>query len=1272
MIRIKCDLDNPYRLRIGDGFMTQKDEKDRIGQILDVLSAAASKGHYEARLDFTSPDDPLGRVADAVNSLLEKTEKRITSLAQFVENQAADARRYRHIIDAIEESYFEVDLKGNLFFFNDSVIRELGYAEEELHGIHFSNLVDKANAQHLYDVFHGVYLTGRAVKGFDWQILKKNKEPIDVESSVALLRDDQGKPAGFRGVVRDVTRRKQAEDALRESESQYRLLTEKMSDIIWIADLNLRTLYVSSSVQKILGFSREERMNQTVEEQLTPASLSFGLEAMARELALEEQHQADPERSAMLVLEYHHKDGSTRWMETVISGIRNDQGLLTGLHGVSRNITERKKAEEALAESEKRYRMLVENIQDTIWTMDLNLQYTYLSPSEIRVTGFTPEEIMKIPVQDQMTPESYAMAQQILAEELELEFSGKPVDPYRARTMELETYCKDGGTIWEEVTASFNRDETGKPVEILFVGRNITERKKAQVALKESEHRYRMIVDNVNDMVWVIDFGLRLTHVSESTSRVTGFSTEESNIMFLEDLLAPRSFTLIAQTLAEELTMESSSPQADPNRFRTLELEAYSKGGDNLWLEVNLTFNRDGEGNATEMLAVGRNITERRKIEQALAESEKRYRMIIENMNDAIWTMDFNFQYVYLSPAIEMLTGYTPEEIRHIPLEHQLTPESMAVVSQVILEEFEPGDPLRPRNPETSRVLELEVLRKDGNHLWQELTLSFNRDDQGNPFELLGVARDISERKKAQLIIEESEKRYRMIVENMNDVIWTIDPGLQFTYVSPSSTRLTGYTPEEARKTPLDQLLTPASFDYATRRLADELALEAGGKPFDLDRAITLEIEAIHKEGHLLWMEITGTFNRDENGRISEILVRGKDITERKKAEEEKERLEKQLVQAQKLETVGRLAGGVAHDFNNMLSVILGYVDLVKLKLGQLHPIVPDIDEIEKAAVRSRDITTQLLAFSRKQIIAPKIVDLNDLVANSQKALLRLIGEDVRLTYHPGANLWSIKIDPSQVEQILMNLAINARDAMPAGGILTIATENITLDSFYCRQHIGATPGQYVRLSVSDNGTGMGKETLNHIFEPFFTTKETGKGTGLGLSTIYGIVNQNNGFVHVYSEPDHGTTFTVFLPRTEEDKGIHASNEDETVLAGKGNILLVEDDAMVLKITRGMLESMGYSVMATESPLNALSVFEQHQTSIDLVITDVIMPSMSGKDLRDRLVEKQPDVRVLFMSGYTSDVIVHHGVLDSHVKFLQKPFTLRDLARKVREVLSSE
>jgi PAS domain S-box-containing protein len=413
------------------------------------------------------------------------------------------------------------------------------------------------------------------------------------------------------------------------------------------------------------------------------------------------------------------------------------------------------------------------------------------------------------------------------------------------------------------------------------------------------------------------------------------------------------------------------------------------------------------------------------------------------------------------------------------------------------------------------------------------------------------------------------------------------------------------------------------------------------------------------------WVHGLGRLEFDAGGKLLYMIGTIQDISDRKQ-------LEEQLLRAQKMEAIGQLAGGVAHDFNNMLSVILGYAELIKSRLAPDDELFKDVLEIEKAAGHSRDVTRQLLAFSRKQIIAPKTVNLNKLIAGTEKTLSRLIGETIDLSFLPGKDLGNIRFDPSQIEQILVNLAVNARDAMPDGGKLTIETADVDLDEAYCRSNIEYRPGRYVLLSVSDNGSGMDKKTLSHVFEPFYTTKSLGKGTGLGLATVYGIVRQNGGFVNVYSEPEQGTTFKIYIPRIIEENAATEKSGEIAPVAVSGRILLVEDDDMVRGMTLSMLEKIGYTVVAAESPSSALSICERADTHFDLLITDVVMPEISGAELRDRIKAICAETKVLFMSGYTSNVIVRHGVMEEDVHFVQKPFTIKDLARKVRDAIGHQ
>jgi len=417
------------------------------------------------------------------------------------------------------------------------------------------------------------------------------------------------------------------------------------------------------------------------------------------------------------------------------------------------------------------------------------------------------------------------------------------------------------------------------------------------------------------------------------------------------------------------------------------------------------------------------------------------------------------------------------------------------------------------------------------------------------------------------------------------------------------------------------------------------------------------------------WFEIAVDPILDDAGKFTGAVHIVTDITKRKHGEQEQEKLQAQLIQSQKMESVGRLAGGVAHDFNNMLSVIIGHAELAMDKASDASPMRQDLTEIYNAAIRSANLTRQLLAFARKQEAIPVVLDLNDAVSGTLKMLRRLIGEDIDLLWKPGANLWPVKIDPAQIDQILANLCVNSRDAIKGVGKITIETRKEALDETYCTDHPGFSPGEYIMLAVSDDGHGIPKEILDNIFEPFFTTKEAERGTGLGLATVYGIVKQNKGFINVYSEPGKGAAFRIYLPRTQ--KKVEAQEEivKKITQGGTETILLVEDETSILKLTEKVLTRYGYAVLSAQTPAKAIELARHHANEIRLMITDVVMPEMNGQELKEEIENIIPEIKTLFMSGYTSDVISHHGILEGEVDYLPKPFSVEALGDKVRKVL---
>jgi len=505
---------------------------------------------------------------------------------------------------------------------------------------------------------------------------------------------------------------------------------------------------------------------------------------------------------------------------------------------------------------------------------------------------------------------------------------------------------------------------------------------------------------------------------------------------------------------------------------------------------------------------------------------------------------------------------------------------------------------------------------------------------------------------RVQIERHEERTRLAMMVEEMPALLWTTDTQLRFTSSTGAALESLGLHP--------NSVVGQSLFEYFRTNDPTFPAIAAHQKALQ-GEIVTYELEW---EKHVFDCHVQPQKNSE--GVLLGVIGVALDVTDRKE-------LADQLRQSQKMQAVGELAGGVAHDFNNLLMVMKGHAQILLDRLPQESPLRQSVLQVEKAADRAASLTRQLLAFSRKQVLQPRVLDMNDVVAGMIKMFSRVIGENIEMAFLPGANLDRVKADPGQIEQVLLNLVVNARDAMPSGGRLTIETSNVELDNSYAAKHTSVEPGCYVMLTVTDTGCGMDAETQSRIFEPFFTTKEPGKGTGLGLATVYGVVKQSGGYIYVYSEVGHGTTFKIYLPRVmeEADKGtLHG--EPDKLPTGTETILFVEDEQSVRELVRDYLTGAGYKVLEAHDGIQALEVAAKHAGPIHLLISDVVMPHMSGRELAVRLVSKRPELKVLFISGYTDDTVVRHGVLEGDMAFLQKPFNLKSLAQRIREVLTGQ
>lgn len=642
----------------------------------------------------------------------------------------------------------------------------------------------------------------------------------------------------------------------------------------------------------------------------------------------------------------------------------------------------------------------------------------------------------------------------------------------------------------------------------------------------------------------------------------------------------------------------------------------------------------------------------------ALRASESSYHGLFNSIQQSIYIQDEQARFLDVNEGALAMYGYTREEMIG------QTPEFLAAPGRNALEKIGPKmNEVRKGKPQH---FEFWGLRKNGEVFPKEVWLY-----PGTYFGqqvVVAIASDISERKRAEQALHDTNERLNTFIEAIPDAVFIKDGEGRWQVINQAAAQLFQMNDDTWQgKTDLEMGAERPLLASVFQRCsdADEQAWRAKSMSFSMERIMG-------KDGNHLLYEVRKLPLFDKDGQRKTLIVIGRDITEQIRAEEEKGKLQAQLQQAQKLESIGRLAGGVAHDFNNMLQAILGNASLGLDEIAPGHPVRDYLEEIQKAGQRSADLTRQLLAFASRQAAHPRLLDLNTTITGMIKMLRRLIGEDIRLEWQPGPDLWPVKMDPSQVDQVLANLAVNARDAIGGVGTVSIATTNLVCrDEAYTRQFIGCTPGDYVMLTVRDTGHGMDEETKAHVFEPFYTTKERGKGIGLGLATVFGIVKQNGGFIDVKSAVGEGATFSIGLPKATgvvaPDAGVTDTSRSR---GGSETLLLVEDEEAVLRFSLGALTKLGYRVLAAESPTQALDLARRHQGDIHLLVTDVVLPNMNGRELAQLISAIVPGIKCLFMSGYTADIIAHRGVVDEHVNFIQKPFRPEELATKIRSILS--
>ena len=909
---------------------------------------------------------------------------------------------------------------------------------------------------------------------------------------------------------------------------------------------------------------------------------------------------------------------------------------------MSRDITKRKRAKDGLRTQKQSFQTLSESAPFGMIMIDQEGHFKYINPKFIELFGYN---LMDVPNGKEWFRKAYpapAYRHHVISTWI------KDLESFKSGEKRSRTYavtCKDG----TEKVINFIPVHLGTG-ENLIACEDITERQRAEEALTESEEKYRTLVEHsLQGIAIALDAPPRLVFANPALGKMLGYALDELTS------LSPKKTQALIHPEDRMIFFELFKDRLDGNPMPThYEFRAICKDGSVRWLEVSTS--RLLYGGQPAVQATFADITKRNQAEEALRESEERYRTILENIEDGYYETNLPGDLTFFNDSLCRMLGYSREEMIGMSNKQYTDEDNRKKLFAAFNEVYRTGKP--------TKAFDWQVFTKDERKLFGEVSVSLIKDSKGEPIGFRGIARDITQRKQAEEALRTEKQKFETLLENAPFGVIMIDRKGNFKYINSKFIELFGYDLKDipnGREWFKKAYPDPDHRHHVIETWINDSNISEPGE--NVPRIFT----ATCKDG----TKKTIRFITVQLG-TGETLMSCEDITLVQRAEEEKAALADQLRQSQKMEAIGRLAGGIAHDFNNLLTVIRGYSQLSLMDLKGNEKLRGNLDEIQKATQRASDLTHHLLAFSRRQIMEMKILDLNTLLKDLDKMLHRVIGEDIQLTYRLSDDIGKVRVDPGQMEQVILNLAVNARDAMLSGGKLTIETSNARLDGVYAHTHIGSKPGRYVMMSVSDTGLGMSQEVKERAFEPFFTTKEKGKGTGLGLSTCYGIVKQSGGNIWAYSELGRGTTFKIYLPRVDES--LKETKEEENnaaeILKGTETILAVEDEIEVRKLVAEILKGQGYTVIEASDGEEAVKVSRKNAgKKIHLLLTDVVMPGMSGRELAVTLGLQHPKLKVLYMSGYTDNAIVHHGVLEEGVNYIQKPFTLDALAHKVREVL---
>jgi PAS domain S-box-containing protein len=1134
--------------------------------------------------------------------------------------------RYRSIIDLAPIGIYQSTVAGKFITANVKLAEMLGFSSvEELMQLDIRNdiYLNSEDRDMLVEQFR--HSTSPAKVDVRWK--HKSGSTLWVELNLHAIRDNKGHLERFEGFAQDVTQRKKmTEDLMVEEE---RLRMAMLSSHQGWYDLNIQTgqVIVSPEYRAMLGYEEQE-FQPTLDTWMNgihPDDREETMRLFKECLTSGKVYIADYRRKV--------KSGQWKWIHSSGKVVEYDaEGKPVRMIGTHADISDQKIAEQALLESR---RLLLESQRVAKlghFVLDIASGRWEGSDALFTLMGIdasfdrTIDGWLRVVHPDHREAVRHHLLNEVIARRTPLNHE------YRIMTIDTTE------SRWVHGIGEVECDKEGTVVRVMGTIQDITERKQSEELIQQNVSLLQATLESTADGILVVS----------NNGKISGYNRKFQTMWRIPDDIATANEddSLIAFVISQMLY-----PGQFIEKVRQLYDQPFAEAHDILEFKDGRIFDRYSTPQHIGAIPVGRvwsfrDITEQRRAEEALRQSEEQNRAILNAVPDILFRIRRDGTIVdYRAPEIgDLYVG--PDQFLGRKVADVLPPHVA-----------EPAMNAIARTLATGKMVSFEYALDVKNEVqyYEDRVVALSSE------EALSVVRNVTQRRRAEQAVRDSEERFRITLYSIGDGVITTDTAGLVRQMNRVAETLTGWTEEEAQGKPVMEIFRIVDEDSGTA-LADPVsrALQEGTVI-----GLSSRTMLIARDGTKRSIADSSAPIRNRNGEIGGVVLVFNDQSERRE-------LQSQLTQAQKLEAVGRLAGGVAHDFNNMVGVILGYAKLMEHDLSPMDPLARHVQAITSAAERSMNLTRQLLAFARKQVISPVPLNLNEALSGLHRMLVRLIGEDITLHLHLSPTLWNTKIDPTQVDQLLANLATNSRDAIGNVGTIVIATENITVDSAEAREHPDVVPGEYVMISFSDSGSGMDAETRARIFEPFFTTKPKGVGTGLGLATVFGIVKQNNGFIRVESEPGKGTTFRVCIPRFLGPVSTPQPRQEDRASRGKETILVVEDEEQLLDLAKIALEMQGYKVLAAKSPGDALVLCERSGEQIDLLLTDVIMPGMNGKELRTRLTTIKPGLKTLFMSGYTADIVAMRGVLEDGVHFLQKPFTPAQLANRVRETLDKE